>query len=87
MKSLLAGSASILCAASAQVISASTSHLLTKLKRAGPASLCSVAFALQVWSAAAAPLVTKPQSAKIRARGRSTWHLADFLFADSDVSF
>jgi hypothetical protein len=45
-----------------------------------------MAFALQVWSAAAAP-VTKPQIAKIRARGRSTWRLAEFLFADSDVSF
>jgi len=54
MKLSLAGSASILCAASAQAICAWTSHCFTKLKRAEPASLCSVAFALQVWSAAAA---------------------------------
>jgi hypothetical protein len=62
MKRSLAGSASILCAASAQAICAWTSHCFTKLKRAAPASLCSVAFALQVWSAAAVMLITKPQS-------------------------
>jgi len=70
MKRSLAGSASILWAASAQAICAWTSHCFTKLKRAAPASLCSVAFSLQVWSAAAVSLMTKPQSTKIRARGR-----------------
>ena len=64
-----AGSASILCAASAQAICASISHRFVKLKRAAPASLCSVAFALQVWSAASALLMTKPQSMKTIARG------------------
>jgi hypothetical protein len=69
MKRSLAGSASILCAASAQAICAWTSHCFTKLKRAEPASLCSVAFALQVWSAAAVLLITKAQSMNIRAKG------------------
>jgi len=69
MKLSLAGSASILCAASAQAICAWTSHCFTKLKRAAPASLCSMAIALQVWSAAAVLLITKPQSTNIRARG------------------
>ena len=69
MKRSLAGSASILCAASAQAICASISHRFAKLKRAAPASLCSVAFALHVWSAATVPLMIKPQSTKIRARG------------------
>ena len=69
MKSSLAGSANILCAASMQAICASTSHRFTKLKRAAPTSPCSVAFALQVWLAAAVPMMSELQSAKIRARG------------------
>ena len=69
MKLSLAGSASILWAASAHAICASTSHRFTKLKRAAPASLCSVAFALQVWSAAAVLLMSKAQTTKIGARG------------------
>jgi hypothetical protein len=69
MNSSLAGSASILCAASAQAICASISHRLTKAKRASPASLCSVAFALQVWPAASVLPMSKPQSTKVRARG------------------
>jgi hypothetical protein len=69
MNSSLAGSASILCAASIQAICASTSHRFTKLRRTSPASLCSVAFALQVWSAAGV-VMTTPQSTKITARDR-----------------